>query len=376
MVEVPLPAVFAQAKLSRSDILHQRIDGAAAHRIAHRDVDAVHLRRKRVEQRHQQVALRQDEGGLHGGAGHPLPEDPGCQFGLPDGGRHADDLDFRHGKAFRVGAECLRELPDVLLHKDGGLVERVPDHLRRVVPAELRQGGVPHLREQEALTLAEGVQPDEDEPFRLGERAFQDVPGRHPVLQALGQRPVHHPLIGHSFLPQRLREIPVQGVQEVPDLQEAGLDVLVRIHGDGQPAGVVPEVGHKAVHRIALDVRQIGETVLQPLEIGHIGEQGLRVHQVLVHVVEVRQDHVAPEEELVQGLGLGVKGLVAGIQLGQKPVPVRHVYAADAVEEVVDGIHRRRGDRPGGLPLAHHLSQVLAEEDCRPPVGKDENEML
>ena len=123
---------------------------------------------------------------------------------------------------------------------------------------------------------------------------------------------------------------------------------------------------------LPLDVRQMAVVVLDALEVRHVREKVLRIDEKLVHVVEVGEDDLAPEEELVQGLGLGIYGLVGLVQLQQKTDAVRHLAAVYAVEEVVD---RQGRGRMHGLvrpALPQDVAEILPEERGRPPVRKDE----
>ena len=100
---------------------------------------------------------------------------------------------------------------------------------------------------------------------------------------------------------------------------------------------MVAEMGDEMPDGLALDVGQMAVIVLDALEVGDIGEQVLRVHEELVHVVEIRQDDFAPEDELVQGLRLRVDRLVRLVQLQQQPDAVRHFPAVYPAEKVIDG---------------------------------------
>ena len=124
-----------------------------------------------------------------------------------------------------------------------------------------------------------------------------------------------------------------------------------------------------------LPFAQVFKLVLDGLEVPHVLHEFLRIHQVLVHVVKIGQQHLSPEEELVQRFGLGIKGGVAGVQFQQQAQAVGRVGIGHLAEEIVDGVERRHHHRPfpGG---AQKVSQVLLEEDQGTAVGEDEASAL
>ena len=275
--------------------------------------------------------------------------------------------------AVRIHREGVRKVADIVPHEDRGLVPRVAHGFRDIVPAELRQAGVAEAPQDRLLALVQGVQAHEHEAALLREHAREDVGHGLAAFQALGQVAVHHPLVGHPLRAETRPEILIEREKDVPDLQEAGLHGgIVRVQPDGQAAVPVAEMVHEMQDGLALDVRQVAVVVLDVLEVRHVGEQVLRVHEELVHVAEVREDHLAPEDELVQGLGLRVHGLVGLVQLQQETDAVRHLAAIDLVEEIVDGQRLRRAHRTVRAALPQEVAEVLPEEHGRPPVGKDE----
>ena len=211
----------------------------------------------------------------------------------------------------------LGELQEIVPHEDRGLVLRVAHPSFGPVPAERREPGVAHPAHHAPLALVQGVEADEDEVLRLREGRGEDV-GRRPGSEPLGEGAVHLAFIGQAARLQRLPERPVQRQEDVPDLQETALDVLLPLPGGAVPLLEMPE---EALQGGALRLREIGEGVAHVLELGEVGEQLRRVDEVLVHVAEVRQQHVAPEDELIQGLGLGVDLAIASVQLQEKRHP-------------------------------------------------------
>ena len=290
----------------------------------------VTLFREGIEQRKQEVFVRQHEGGFYGVAGD-IGQNLGRQLGLAHRGRNADDVDDGFGKAQRVDGEGLREVLHVAVHEEGGLGGLVADFGAYVVPDELGHAGVPHAFEQQALALVQGVQAHENEAVNLGKLRAQDIHHGLAVLQTAGQGAVHLALIGHVLLAQHFIEVPVNRIQQVPDFQELGFN---RRHLS------VPEVGQEMVDGQLLVFRKIIQVVLQGLDFLHVLQQALGLHQVFVYVVEVREHHVPPEHEFVQGLRLRVQLLVHPVQFQQQGEFVRNLRVAQTIEEVIDGIQR------------------------------------
>ena len=94
---------------------------------------------------------------------------------------------------------------------------------------------------------------------------------------------------------------------------------------------------------VPLVVREVAVIVLYVLKLRYVAEQAVCVYKILVHVLEVRQHDVSPENELVQGLCLGVMGGVNRVKSCQKPQTVTYLAAIKTAEEIVYGVHGRYG---------------------------------
>ena len=73
-------------------------------------------------------------------------------------------------------------------------------------------------------------------------------------------------------------------------------------------------MSHKCLQRLQLIIAEKG-IVLHRLELRHIGEELFGVDKVFVHVVEVGQDHLSPEDEFVQRLTVGNQLLVLAVEV-------------------------------------------------------------
>ena len=210
------------------------------------------------------------------------------------------------------------------------------------------------------LAGRERIEPHKDVAVRFREYGGQDVRHRSAGLHPLRQVPVHQAFIGQAFFRQALPEAFVQRIKQVPKPKEAALDGTLFS---------VPEMEEKMLDGFALVIAQVVEAVLQGFEIAHVLQQGPRVHPVFVHIVEIGQQHISPEDEFVQGLRGGIQFLVAGVQFQQQAQAVRNFQAREGAEKVTDGV---QGRNQQGSTAFYGFSQVFAEEDHRPPVGEDE----
>ena len=102
---------------------------------------------------------------------------------------------------------------------------------------------------------------------------------------------------------------------------------------------------------------------------------GLRysgIHEVFVYVFEVGEEDLSPEDEFVQGFGLGIQGFIALVKEKKKPQAVSSPGAGEPVEEIIDGVERRNQERYPGSAFTKRIPQVLFEKDQGTPVGEDE----
>ena len=351
--------------LQGGHVVHQGAQGAARHGVAHGHVDVFDALRQGIQHRDQQALVRQDDGRLDAARAHPV-QDGRDLLGLAHARGDTQDVDLRLAEALRVGFEGLGEFGDVVCEELGGLVVRIADPFAAEVPAELRQMRLVQAAHQPLLAFVEGVQPDEDEFLHLRETLRHQVRGGR-VLQALGQLAVDLALRGHALFAQPRVEIAVERQQQVPDAPEGVLVFAARVE-------MLQELADGRFLRLV----QVVEAVLDAAEVGDVGEELLGIDEVLVHVGEVRQQHAAPEDEVVERLRLRsvalVERLVAVIKLEQQVHLVRLAGVREAVEEVVHRVQGRHAHRL--LPPGDAFAQVLAEERHRAPVREDEAQVF
>ena len=137
-----------------------------------------------------------------------------------------------------------------------------------------------------------------------------------------------------------------------------------------KPSAVLQrEASEEALQRLALVLIEVVQ-VLETLVVGDVGEDGLRVCQVLVDVVEVSHQHLSPAPELVNCLCVvGPQHLLHDAEeLADALQRVCHLYGRESLEEVA---HRAVGWCPdrlvaekGELAAEEHAG-TLAWEDNR-----------
>ena len=109
-----------------------------------------------------------------------------------------------------------------------------------------------HLAHHHPLTLAQGIEPDENEFIRLRKNLFEDIESRR-RFHLLSKVPIYHPLISYSTIFQSFPENIIKGIEDIPNLEEAGLSIVgVRGYVYGKPTSVIPEVPDKLIKSVYL----------------------------------------------------------------------------------------------------------------------------
>ena len=131
-------------------------------------------------------------------------------------------------------------------------------------------------------------------------------------------------------------------------------------------------MGNEVLNRSPLCISKISECILKLSEVGNIGIQLPGVGQVLVHIIEVSQDDISPEDEIVQGLGIPVQLPIALIEFQKQGHPPGRLRPADLEEELVHCQHLRGNHRNRRRVFPDRIGEVFPEEDHRPPVRENE----
>ncbi len=130
-------------------------------------------------------------------------------------------------------------------------------------------------------------------------------------------------------------------------------------------------MAQKAFNRSPLYRGQITESVLQLTVIGNIGEKLPRIDKILVHVIEIPQNHIAPEDEFIQRLSLGINAPVTFIQFQQQTHPVRRLHSSHTEEQIIDCNHLRSNHWLAVRRSCNRITKIFPEEYHRATVRKD-----
>ena len=74
----------------------------------------------------------------------------------------------------------------------------------------------------------------------------------------------------------------------------------------------------EGVNGILLRLSKICIIILEILIFRYIAEELLRIYQILVHIIEITQEHITPEYEFIQALGIGIQPAITFIQFYQQ----------------------------------------------------------
>ena len=118
---------------------------------------------------------------------------------MAHGGRHCEYVNLCSGQPIGVEFYALAQMPDVIFHKERGLISLVLNHFAAVIPAEFGQLRLPHPLEHCQFALGRGVQAYEYEFRGVRECVLQHV-ARAFALEPLGQSPVYHTFVGFALL--------------------------------------------------------------------------------------------------------------------------------------------------------------------------------
>ena len=134
----------------------------------------------------------------------------------------------------------------------------------------------------------------------------------------------------------------------------------------------IPEMRQEMIYGSFLILCQILIRILDLLEIGDIPEEPAGIYKVLVYIVKITEHHISPEHELIQGFGLGIKVPVASVQFQKQVQLIRCVDIVYLIEEIVDGIHFRRHQRP----FPNQAPKVFSEKHQGTAVREDKAAVL
>ena len=146
--------------------------------------------------------------------------------------------------------------------------------------------------------------------------------------QLAGKKALPHSFVAKFFFGEVAFEGLVGGVEFVPHLQELFL----------LPAELLGmETAPKAADEVDLPGREVGEFVLDFLQGYEVGEQGPGVNEVFVDVVEVAEQHVAPEIEVVEPFVASGTGKVSFVKFDNQCQVVGLFQVGLALDEFSQG---------------------------------------
>ena len=219
-----------------------------------------------------------------------------------------------------------------------------------VVPVESGLALTAETGEEALLNLMQQVEADEQVVVVLEVDAI-----------VLGHLTVEGSLVGQSLTLQVVVILAVDVGHMGPQAQESLLELALVVGA---------EVGEKLADGVALAGRQVA-CVVELVEIAQVGENLSRRCHVLVDIVEVAEQQLAPAEEVVDGLLVAGDARVDLMEVADELDVVGHLQLAVTAEEVADG---DVGGRPQGT--ASLACQGVVEEERGALVGKDDGQPL
>ena len=285
------------------DGFHQEVQRRTGHLASHSDVDALErLFRERPQEGRCKGCVGKDDDGVaplfrtHGG------EDVLDVGDLSDVGGDGDDVHGLPSCQVLLEGERLGEGLHVLFHGPARQVGVGKDPRVGAVPHELREVDVPESSEKGLLAGVEGAEADEDDLV---------FPGHLPYLSFQGEGVGGDLTEQTAFRGQPLRdgcglEGLIEGSEYVPD----AFHVCLHTAFGGVLVLEAAEIGGE---RFLLCFRQALAVVLEVLVRIDGQVDAAAVGHGAVHIVEVLQDDIAPEDELIKGFSRGIEFLVAVI---------------------------------------------------------------
>ena len=241
-----------------------------------------------------------------------------------------------------------RKTHEILADEHAGLLLRTVAVVGVVIPVKIGLGGRSEKAEEDLLAGRECIEARNDKAPRAVER-------KRSLADTVGGGTLHHAVVGDAQLQKPFAETAVDGTQCPPDGQKAPLLLRkVRFGAERRPEGDDPQ----------LLGGQIGDIGLDLLDLLDVAEEHRGVDPILVDRVEIRKEHVAPEIEVVERLGMVFR--IDAVELGDQTQPVARAELRDLGHQLIDGC-------PLGLPhrTAYPGGEGFGEEEPRTARGKE-----
>ena len=101
----------------------------------------------------------------------------------------------------------------------------------------------------------------------------------------------------------------------------------------------------ETIYCIFLIFREIRVIILNFTEILDIGKNMIRIDQILVHIIKIGQNHISPENELIQAFRVRIECGIVLLEFKKEFEFVCRAATGKTIEKIVDGKHHRRNYR-------------------------------
>ena len=131
---------------------------------------------------------------------------------------------------------------------------------------------------------------------------------------------------------------------------------------DSQTSGTVIEMTDEAFNRIPLCPGQIAVGILYLFQVRYISKQLLCIHEILIDIIEISENHITPEHKFINCLCSRIKSSIAVIKIKQEPQPVCRIPVGHRIEQVIDCGHHRHDQWSCKRICRNIVSKMLPEE--------------
>jgi hypothetical protein len=110
-------------------------------------------------------------------------------------------------------------------------------------------------------------------------------------------------------------------------------------------------------------------------EVAHIGEQFVSINEIFVNIIEIGQEHVAPENKLVEGFTFAslAQAIINREQMKKQSRTIDDMTCTEKAEEFTDsrdGRHTARSLPYISISLIKGVLQMTCKEKAASPVRK------
>ena len=140
-----------------------------------------------------------------------------------------------------------------------------------------------------------------------------------------------------------------------------------------KPVGI--ETLPKTLDDLDLFLGESSKSRIDFLEVTHISEQLVGIHEVLVNIIEVRKEHVTPKDKLIESLAFATRAqtIVDAVEVKELCCAIDDMTSTEKTEEFIDGRDRWHTTRYLLFPsivLIKNVLQMTCEEKAAASIGK------